>query len=195
MSVEDEERKKMPLQSLGGGTIELFQKWEDTIVKVPDEDPAMVLKAFSSGNKLWQLGLKKMLARQKYKTAEELLIECYRYFEWLENNPLNEGKLVTYEGVATVEEVPKMRTPTLNGLCLFLGIHRDTWGGWRRGDYRKDLTPITEIVEQKMYDDKFSGAAAGLLHPMIIARDLGLVEKQQLDNKTTVVIEGDEADL
>lgn len=195
MSAENQAPDNAPTEAVLGGTHNIFQRFEDTFQKVPPQDPALELKAFSKGNKLWQLGLAKMLARTKYQTPEELLLACVGYFEWLDENPLLEGKLVTYEGVSTVEEVPKLRAPTLAGLCLYLGIHRDTWGSWRRGDARRDLQPVTEIVEQKMYDDKFGGAAAGLLHPMIVARDLGLVEKQQLDNKTTVVIDGDEANL
>lgn len=178
-----------------GGTLDILGSWADSVQMLPPEDPAMKLQAFSKGNKLWQLGVHKIIAKQKYQSAEQLLNACFGYFEWLENNPLMEAKLVTYEGVSTVEELPKMRSPTLAGLCLYLGIHRDTWGAWRRGDNRKDLAGVVELIEQKMYDDKFTGAAAGLLNPSMVIRDLGLVEKQQVDNKTTVVIDGDEAEL
>lgn len=178
-----------------GGSMDLFPDWMAQRPTVPEGDPRLELKSFSKGNKLWQLGLAKMMAKTKYPNPESLIAACFGYFEWLEANPLYEAKLVTFEGDSSIEQLPRMRTPTLAGLCLYLGIHRDTWGSWRRGEKRVDLQPVVEVVEQKLYDDKFTGAAAGLLHPMIITRDLGLVEKQQVDSKTTVVIDGDEANL
>jgi hypothetical protein len=44
----------------------------------------------------------------------------------------------------------------------------------------KDLLPITTRVESLIYEQKFSGAAADLLNANIIARELGLVEKNLL---------------
>ena len=67
---------------------------------------------------------------------------------------------------------------TLWGLTLFIGMSTTTWGKYR---LKKDFIDITTRVEQIIKHQKFTGAAAGLLNPNIIARDLGLSDKQDID--------------
>lgn len=69
---------------------------------------------------------------------------------------------------------------TLKSLCFFLGITFETWTTFRTKD---DFSDITSEVEQIIYDQKFTGAAANQLNANIIARDLGLSEKH--DNTHT----------
>lgn len=137
---------------------------------------------FASGNELWKRRLRHGIPERKFETAQDLLEEVVGYFNWVIENPLQESKLVAYEGDATVHEVPKMRAMTLAGLCLYCGISRDTWGGWRRqGDkHRSDLADVIRFAEEQMYSYKFDGAAAGLLNANIIARDLGLAERTEI---------------
>lgn len=147
---------------------------------------------FQPGNTLWQKSIENRKRLGKFPDASALLEMVCEYFQWLEDNPLNESKLVTYEGSSTLEEIPKMRAPSMPGLCAFLGIHRDTWGSWRRGDDRVELKDVVEWAEQVMYDRKFSGAASNLLNPMLVARELGLSEKQEVtspDGSMTPVVQ------
>jgi hypothetical protein len=102
------------------------------------------------------------------------------FFEWIEANPLYEDRLVTFQGAATHEPVAKMRAMTIAGLCTFLDINRSTWDDWRG---RADLSDIISRVEGVMWQQKFSGAAADLLNPNIIARDLGLTDKSEVAGK------------
>ena len=69
-----------------------------------------------------------------------------------------------------------MRAMTIAGLCMFLDIAQDTWINWRKS--RTDLSEVITRAEAVIFQQKFSGAAADLLNPSIIARDLGLAEKQ-----------------
>lgn len=112
-----------------------------------------------------------------FRTPEELWGACVEYFEWAEENPLHEAKAFAYEGAVTVEPLPKMRAMTITGLCLFLDISFSTWDEWRRS--RPDLSEVITRAEAVIYSQKFEGAAAGLLVPNIIARDLGLADKQE----------------
>lgn len=147
---------------------------------------------FQPGNTLWKKSIENRKKLGKFPGPHAVLELVCEYFEWVEDNPLQESKLVTYEGLSNLEQIPKMRAPSMPGLCAFLGIHRDTWGSWRRGDDRVELKDVVEWAEQIMYDRKYSGAAAGLLNPMMIARDLGLSEKQELtspDGSMTPVVQ------
>lgn len=133
---------------------------------------------FAKGNELWKLAASRVLRKPMYEDPQVLLIEVCGYFNWLTENPLHEAKLVSYEGVSNIESVPKMRAATLDGLLLYLGIARETWGSWRRGS-QPALSDVILYAEQFIREQKFTGAAAGLLNPMIIARDLGLAEKAE----------------
>lgn len=110
---------------------------------------------------------------RKIESAEELEQLCVGYFKWCQANPLYESKLVSFQGASTLERVPKLRAFTLGGLHLYLGIGDDAWRRYRNdaeGDYRG----VCEWAERTIREQKFSGAAADLLNPAIIARDLGL---------------------
>ena len=135
---------------------------------------------FAEGNQLWKLALRNGLQPKLYLDPNDLVIAICGYFQWVEDNPLQEAKLVTYEGNSTLEGIPKMRAPTLAGLTAYIGISRTTWGDWRRGTTRPELSHVVEWAEQFMYESKFTGASAGLLNAMMISRDLGLIDKQEV---------------
>lgn len=131
---------------------------------------------FLPGNKFWEArsshGRKPI-----FETAEDLHSACHEYFEWVEANPLFEAKAFAHQGSVTMASLPKMRAMTLAGLCIFLGISRDTWNDWRES--RPDFSEVQRETEEIIYAQKFSGAAADLLNASIIVRDLGLAEKKE----------------
>lgn len=131
------------------------------------------------GVKLWSR--KRFGAPPKYETPEALWDDCVKYFEWVEDNPLMADNLVTYQGVANHEEVAHMRAMTYDGLCAYIGITIRTWREWR--EKREDLSPVIKEVDQIIREQKFTGAASGHLNPNIIARDLGLADRQEHTGK------------
>ena len=111
-----------------------------------------------------------------FESPEDLWEACQEYFDWVENNPLYEAKAFAYQGKVNVESLPKMRAMTIGGLCIFLDIDRGSWDNYAaKEDFFHVTTRATEIIR----DQKFAGAAAELLNPNIIARDLGLAETQK----------------
>jgi len=103
---------------------------------------------------------------------------CVEYFDWVEDNPLIETKLVSYQGEHELVEVPKIRAMTIGGLCLFLDIDFKTWQSYQE---KKDFIQVTKQAEESIRSQKFSGAAADLLNANIIARDLGLRDKVETE--------------
>lgn len=140
---------------------------------------------FLPGNRIWET---RSSAGPKpiFSNGDDLWAACVEYFGWCTDNPLNEAKAFSYEGVVTVASLPKMRAMTLNGLCLFLDIGRSTWNEWR--ETRPDLAEVITRVEDVIWEQKFTGAAADLLNPNIIARDLGLADKQEVYGATPVKV-------
>lgn len=136
-----------------------------------------------AGNRFWML--RSSHGRNPiFASPDDLWSACCEYFEWVENNPLWESKAFAYQGTVTQEAIPKMRAMTIEGLCLFLDITRQTWINYRE---RKDFIEVAEKVENVIRQQKFAGAAADLLNPNIIARDLGLTDKQDLAHSGFIV--------
>lgn len=131
------------------------------------------------GNRFWEARASHGRGTE-IESAEALWEKCVEYFEWVEQNPLHEMKAFMFQGVVVTEAMPKMRAMTLNGLCNFLGITLQTWLNYR---VREEFLDVTTRVDQIIRQQKFEGAAAELLNPNIIARDLGLAEKSELTGK------------
>ncbi|NKB77633.1 MAG: DNA-packaging protein [Gammaproteobacteria bacterium] len=128
------------------------------------------------GNEFWK-ARSSHGRKPKFRSAQKLREACEEYFEWNNENPLYVTELVKFQGTATPYEVPKMRPMTMGGLYEFLDISRDTWNLYKA---RKGFIAVIEGVEQTIYRQKFEGAAADLLNPNIIARDLGLSDKKEV---------------
>lgn len=130
---------------------------------------------FPAGNKYWQCRAKHG-RNGIWATPDALMDDCLGYFEWLDANPLQEQKGFAFQGVVTKESFNKMRAATLDGLQLHLGISHTTWANYRE---KPDFVAVIEYVEKAIRHQKFTGAAADLLNANIIARDLGLADKQE----------------
>lgn len=133
------------------------------------------------GNQFWKMRSSHGRA-PIFKSPDELWAACCEYFEWVEANPLYEDKITSFQGINTHEPVAKMRAMTIVALCIFLDIDRTTWDDYRG---KKDFSRIVTRVEDIIYSQKLEGAAADLLNPNIIARELGLKDKSEVDQKTT----------
>lgn len=136
---------------------------------------------FKKGNQFWKARTTHGRAKL-FETPDILWDACMEYFEWVEENPLWEHKVFSFQGEITETSVPKLRAMTINGLCLFLGIDERTWNNYGRDEGYSDFFPVIRHVEKTIYEQKFTGAAADMLNPNIIARDLGLADKQSLEH-------------
>lgn len=135
--------------------------------------------AAPKGNEFWKMRTKH--GRDAIFSAPEVMLEaCQEYFQWVEDNPLKEQKVFNGKDGIVYGEVNKMRAMTIAGLCIFLGIDQTTW---REYGNKQDFSSVVTHVEQVIRSQKFAGAAADLLNANIIARDLGLSDRQEVTGK------------
>lgn len=132
--------------------------------------------AAHKGNKYWEFRDKH--GRDFKYTPEKLWEEAVKYFQWVEDNPLWEEKGFAFQGIVTKEKFRKMRAMTIIGFCLFADICEKTFLNYRND---KDFLQVAIRIENTIKSQKFEGAAAELLNPNIIARDLGLADKKDID--------------
>lgn len=137
------------------------------------------MESHLKGKKIWKLR-KRHGSDLKYKTPTALWNKAVTYFEWVEANPMQSAELVTFRGDHELAKVPKMRAMTLDSLCLHLGITHKTWRNYmHRPEFERTCLEIEMIINEQ----KFTGAAAGLLSANIISRDLGLKEQAEITGK------------
>jgi hypothetical protein len=107
---------------------------------------------------------------KKYK-AKDLWLKAIDYFKWNEENPLLEQKVF---GSGFKTTIKKLRAMSIIGFCNFAGIDRSTFE-----NYEKDQAyfRICKQIKDLIYQQKLEGAAADLLNPSIIAREIGLTDK------------------
>lgn len=134
------------------------------------------------GNRFWEARAKH--GRGKiFETPNDLWVAACEYFVWVDDNPLIEYKVTQYQGEVVTMPVPKLRAMTTEGLQLFLDISHQTWQDYKA---RQDFIEVTTKIEKVIYNQKFTGAAGDQLNANIIARDLGLKDRQEITAKVAV---------
>ncbi|MGB1318848.1 MAG: terminase small subunit, partial [Flavobacteriales bacterium] len=136
----------------------------------------------------WQLREHDGLYR-KFETSKDLWDACVGYFEWVEKNPwISEEKGFASEHAPETLAMPKLRAMTIIGMCIHIGISQDTWETYRKHD---DLHGVTSVVDGIIYEQKLTGAAAGMLNANIISRELGLKESTETNHKGSIGVYGE----
>lgn len=140
-------------------------------------------------NQFWKLRSKH--GRDRLFASPELLSQaCIEYFEWCDANPLKETvvqkrKINRDEEKIELVEVPKMRPYTMQGICAYLNCNINYFQQFEKSLQDKDdeqsngFREIISQIRETIYNQKFTGAAAGFFNANIIARDLGLVDKKE----------------
>jgi len=146
--------------------------------------------AAPAGNQFWKLRSKH--GRDKLFETPELMWEAAcEYFQWCEENPFykSEAKVVSgyrNDGSVEIAELPQMRPFTIQGLCRYLNCNTKYFNDFKDAGH-KDFSEVLTRIMDIIYEQKFSGAASGFFNANIIARDLGLADKKDVDKKVTKV--------
>jgi hypothetical protein len=134
------------------------------------------------GNQFWKMRSKH--GRDKiFKTPEILWEAAEEYFQWCVDNPLLRQD---YVGKDADEVWRKFARPfTIAGLTIFLDVNPGYWHDFRKQNAEdKGFTDIFKKIDAIIYNQKYEGAAIGLYNPMMISRDLGLIDKSETDVKS-----------
>jgi len=119
-----------------------------------------------------------------FKTPEGLWDAACIYFEWCDQNPIYKDEVRGREIIT----VMKMRAYTLRGLCLHLGCGINYFSQFERqlagkvDEESEEFRTIISLIRDAIYDQKFTGAAAGALNANLISRDLGLMNKPVIND-------------
>lgn len=137
------------------------------------------------GNQFWKLRSKH--GRDKLFATPDLLWEAAcEYFEWCDSNPWMYTKTKTRENNNETEETPTQRPYTLSGLCLYCDCSQSFWRKFKSENH-EDFFSVIMRIEEVIETQQFEGAMVGAFNANIIARKLGLSDKQETTSETTIV--------
>jgi hypothetical protein len=128
-------------------------------------------------NKFWKL--RSSHGRKKLFENPELMLEAgQEYFEWCDKHPLIEEDFRGKD--LTLVKIKRMRPYTMQGLCLYLDCNTKYFAHFKQSLLNKKdknsqgFSNVITYFEETVYNQKYSGAAAGFLNANLISRDLGL---------------------
>ena len=173
--------------------IEAKRKVKKPVKELPKDK---IPKPHMIGNKFWMQRSKH--GRDSLFESAELIWEAScEYFDWVENNPLIAEEVIKSGDLAgTIVYTNKMRPFTWQGLTGYLDCNVEYFTDFERSLQGKtdqksiDFCRVIKRIRQIIYQQKFEGAAAGFLNPMIISRDLGLKDatKQEVTSEVKATV-------
>ncbi len=119
-----------------------------------------------------------------FESPDELFNLACEYFEWVDANPFK--KAIVYQGAVSNDTEKLQRPYTLNAFCIHAGMTEDTYRNYKK---KEDFFEVTKTVDSIIYNQKFEGATFGVFNPNIIARDLGLADKREVEEKKTFSVD------
>jgi len=115
-----------------------------------------------------------------FPTPAALWEAATQYFQWVEDNPIVEEKLISTKMGVEKHHINHPQAMTVRGLCLYIGLGKSTWYEYCARD---EFKGICEEITNCIYMQKFTYAAADMLNASLIARDLGIKDQQEITTK------------
>jgi hypothetical protein len=109
----------------------------------------------------------------KFKSPEDLWEKCCDYFKMVDESPMVSKEHTSSDKFNSSKTVEHKLPYTWEGLYVFLNVcdleHYKT---------KEEFSKIITHIRHCMFNQKLSGAAAGIFNSNIIARELGLADKR-----------------
>ena len=115
---------------------------------------------------------------RKFTTPEQLYEECCAYFDHTWNSYWPKNKVVRgSNGKPTVVTIKYPVPFTIQGLCLWLGVGRQTFKDYGK---RAEFSGVIGWVETAIYAQQIEGAMLGFFSTRIVARRLGIGSRHKV---------------
>lgn len=120
-----------------------------------------------------------------FKSPESVWKAAVEYFEYQNQQVWNK---IDYKGTfAERVSIPTKAPFSIEGLCLFLGVHTKYWWDFKADIKKNDKEPhkqeysdIFTRVEEIIFRQQYEGATTGHYNAAIVARKLGLADKKEI---------------
>lgn len=143
-----------------------------------------MIMAAPKGNNYWEFRDKH--GRDFKYTPESLWDEAVKYFQWMSTRVWNKKEAIKSGDLAgKTMDVPTQTPMSIEGFCLFADISHRTFLNYEDEKITKDFIQVTTRIRGIIESQQFEGATVGAYNPNIIARKLGLADKQESDQKVS----------
>lgn len=124
-----------------------------------------------------------MSTEKNIKTPDYLYQLFEEYKSSVKENPYLKHVFVGKDGFSTNQKLEKPLTWVGFDVFLFKGKIVNKLADYKanKDDRYSEYANIIRIIGWEIYDDKYSGAAAGVYQNNIIARDLGLKDAKDIE--------------
>jgi hypothetical protein len=122
-----------------------------------------------------------------FGTPEELWSKACDYFAncdenpWIRKEPVKSGDMA-----GTCMDVEKARPYTKAGLADFLGVTRQSLKNYEKTEGYENYFEVSERINDIIFAHQLTGATVGEFNASIVQRSLGLVDKQERDNRNSL---------
>jgi len=129
------------------------------------------------GNSFWMQ--RTTYGRDKlFETPEALWNAACEYFQYCDENPWIKKDWVGKDGDEV--ERPTQRPYTQKGLCIFLDCDEETLNNYATKAGYEAYFGIVRAIKNIIYTQKFEGALVGAFNANLVARELGISDKQEI---------------
>jgi hypothetical protein len=131
------------------------------------------------GNQYWTFA--EFKGRKKKLTPEEWYNKVVQYMEhmqtqvWVKKEPIKSGEMA-----GELIDIPTKTPLSIGSLCIHSGIDQNTFYRYLSEKGYEEYWEITTWAKQTIENQQFEGATVGAYNPNIIARTLGLADKQDI---------------
>jgi|APGre2960657404_1045060.scaffolds.fasta_scaffold88300_1 hypothetical protein len=116
-----------------------------------------------------------------FKTPDELLTSFLEYKKEVNGNPwIKHEAIKSGEFTGQLISIPLQRPYTLKGFSVFCGISYQGLFNYGHNESYNEFFEVYNKIETECDVQKFEGASVGAFNASIIARDLGLTDKQDI---------------
>lgn len=144
--------------------------------------------AAPKGNTYWEFRNKH--GRDFKYTPDALWDEAIKYFEWISGKVWNKKEAIkSGEMAGTLIDIPTQTPMSIESFCLFADIDDNTFFRYEKEKGYEDFWDITTRIRKIIESNQFEGATVGAYNPNIIARKLGLSDKQEVTQSVIINFE------
>ncbi len=108
---------------------------------------------------------------RKYNSESEVWDAARSYFNWCVEHEIR----------------GKPRAFTKRGLCVYMSITNDTWS-----NYKAIYPTVTSMVDDIIFEQKFTHAAVDIFNANLISKDLGMMDRNVNINAPASSLNDDE---
>lgn len=140
-----------------------------------------------------------------FKTPQILWEAACEYFKWVDDNPImvwEQRRMGFRKGPGRkpdrLQAIPMQRPYTMGAFCIFIDVGPRYFWEFEATNQRvindetstpeakelaKGFSTVIDAIVNATKEQKFSGASVGIFNAQLIARDLGLIDRKEMEHK------------